>query len=210
MTQPGYCRAFRKSFFPLSVKKIIMQHVTANESHTNDFTMGSAGPNIPRPTSANIPNAPTPPPPNPRCYPPVTICALRAHVMPGGTAPDPAAGSSGQATPHSDHPSEDTSEPSRAHQSPCRGAPTSREVVGCEPGLLALSSTLQAARRQTCQHRRLGNSWASDAHHYDGCFHSPPRPKERVTCLWHRIFACGAMWCTCSHGREGALVHVRV
>ena len=43
-----------------------MQSVTANESQNDDFTMGSAGPNIPRQTPANIgPGAPTPPPPNP-------------------------------------------------------------------------------------------------------------------------------------------------
>ena len=43
-----------------------MQSVTADESQNDDFTMGSAGPNIPRQTPANIgPGAPTPPPPNP-------------------------------------------------------------------------------------------------------------------------------------------------
>ena len=42
-----------------------MQSVSVNESNTNDFTMGTAGPNLPRPTPTNIPNAPTPPPPNP-------------------------------------------------------------------------------------------------------------------------------------------------
>ena len=72
------------------------------------------------------------PPPSAEGY----VQRLRAHVTPGGTAPAPATGS-GQATPQSDQPSEDA-EPSRAHPSPCRGAPTSREVVvGCEPGLLA-------------------------------------------------------------------------
>ena len=63
--QPAYWRAFRKALFPPSVKNIIMQNVTANDSQKTDFTIGSARPNIVRQAPTNFTGAPTPLPPIP-------------------------------------------------------------------------------------------------------------------------------------------------
>ena len=63
-----------------------------NESNTNDFTMGTAGPNLPRPTPTNIPNAPTPPPPNPsgNGYGSGNLQTIPVQVAPTRAAAQPA------------------------------------------------------------------------------------------------------------------------